>query len=305
MLALYGRVMLRAFERKLPFSVEPAAPGSNAERVSFPTAGGLTLRGSLYRHEVRPPRGLIIFCPELGGNHWCALNYCQGLWDAGFNILAFDFRNQGESDAMGGYDPLHWSTEYEIDDAMAVIAYSRQRHDLSELPVGLFGISRGGSVALATAARCRDVRCVAGEGVFSNNSLFVHYTLRWAVLYCPEWLLKLLPLWHIKLTVALIRWISQVRRRCRYVNLERLLPRLENIPTLFIAGTRDTYVHLEIPNNLSRRIGAERSQVWVVEGAKHNLARQVDPDAYDSKLVDFFSYLDLKTADSSVSRSQV
>ena len=189
-------------------------------------------------------------------------------------------------------------------DAMAAIAYSRQRHDLSELPVGLFGISRGGGVALATAARCRDVRCVAGEGVFSNDGLFVHYTLRWAVLYCPEWLLNLLPLWHIKLTIALVRWFSQLRRRCRYVNLERLLPQLRDVPTLLIAGSRDTYVHLDIPNNLSRRIGADQSEVWVVEGAKHNMARDVDAHAYDSKLVDFFSQLNVQPADSPVSRSE-
>jgi len=94
------RLVLPQFERKIPFGVELASPDPMAERIEFPTTHGLTLRGSLYRSANRVSRGLVVFCPELGGNHWLAMSYASGLFESGFDILSFDFRNQGESDAF-------------------------------------------------------------------------------------------------------------------------------------------------------------------------------------------------------------
>lgn len=287
--AVSALIALPVFERKLPFNVAPASPVANAEPLDIPTSDGLTLRGSLHRQKDRAAEGLVIFCPELGGNHWSALTYCAGLWDAGFNILAFDFRNQGESDYMPDYDPLHWLTDFEVEDVMAVIRFAESRDDLRDLPLGIFGISRGGGAALAAAGRSPNVRCVACEGAFSTHSLFLHYTLRWASLYVPGWILRLVPVWHLRLTLVLACRLSQFRRRCRYAHLERLLPKLRHTPVLMIAGGRDTYVLPEITEELCRRIGPGCRGVWVVPRAKHNMARQVDALEYDRRLVEFFS----------------
>ena len=280
-------------DHRPPFNVRPAVPDPDAEEVWFPTTDGLTLRGSLYRHEERPSRGLIIFCPEMLGSRWSALDYCSGLYDAGFDILAFDFRNQGESDSLLGYEPLHWVTEYEVQDVLAAIAFSRSRDGLRDLPLGLFGISRGGGAALAAAARCRDVRCVASEGAFTIESMMLHYTFRWGVLYIPEWLLSKIPLWHVRQTLALVRWISQAKRGCRYAAIDRLLPRLRGRPVLLIAGGRDTYVDPVLTEEMQRRIGGPQAQLWIVPQARHNLARDVESQEYDRRLVELFSHLNV------------
>lgn len=285
------RVVIPVFEQMPPFGVKPAEPDEEAERVEFPTTNDLTLRGSLYRHTEEPSRGLIIFCPELGGNHWMALRYCRGLWDAGFDILAFDFRNQGDSDALSGYEPLHWLTEFEVSDAVAAIRYARERSELQTLPLGLFGVSRGGGAALAAAARCRDVRCVACDSAFSTDAMMAHYARRWARLYVPEWLLKLVPFWHIRMTLVLVRRASQLRKRCRYTVLEKWLPRLRNKAVFLVAGDADSYVAPGIAHELRRRIGSDCADVWVVPGAKHNGARRKNPDEYDNRLVEFFAHL--------------
>ncbi len=289
--AVFAVMVVPIFERKIPFAVEGHPPVPDVERIAFPSTNSVTLRGCLYRHETRPPRGLVIFCPELEGNHWSALSYCQGLWDAGFDILAFDFRNQGESDHLAGYEPLHWLTEFEVDDVLAAIRYAKDRPDIRDLSLGLMGISRGGGAALAAASRSCDVRCIACEGAFSTAGLLLHFTLRWASLYIPSWVLKPIPFWHIRITLAITQWLSQKRRGCRYTNLERWLPGLRDRPVLMIAGSRDTYVHPEISSMLFNRIGRDHATLWMVEGAKHNVARQVDPEAYDNRLVDFFSRL--------------
>jgi alpha-beta hydrolase superfamily lysophospholipase len=285
--ALAVRVILPVFERKPTFTVESADPAPDAESIAFPTSQGLTLRGSLWTPDDAP-RGVIVFCPEMAGSHWSAQWYCHGLREAGFAVLAFDFRNQGESDALRGYEPLHWVTEYEVTDVRAAIAFVSRRPDLAELPLGLFGISRGGGAALAAAARSRGVAAVACEGAFTTDSLTMLYTYRWAELYLPGWIMRLIPRWHLAGTLALARRVSQWRRGCRYAVLERDLPRLRDQSVLFIAGERDTYVPPTVAQAMCRYIGGPRQDVWVVPEASHNRARRVDSAGFDRRVTAFF-----------------
>jgi len=287
----FALIILPVFERVPPFGVTPSDPHPDAEQISFPNERGTTLRGSLYRHENQPARGLILFCPELAGSHWSAMSYCEGLWEAGFDLISFDFRNQGESDSQPKYEPIHWLTDFEVRDVLAAIDYIGSREELRELPLGLMGISRGGSAALAAAAQSPDVKCVACEGSFATNDLSAHFTLRWASLYVPQWLLNIVPIWHMRLTLSLTRTLSQWHRKCRYTLLERYVPKLRNIPVLMIAGERDTYVNPDVPRRFCQRLSSDEKSLWVVPKAKHNGGRKVDAEEYDRRLVEFFSYL--------------
>jgi uncharacterized protein len=292
--------ILPILERSPPFSVEPTAPSPTADAVTFKSGDGLTLRGSLHLPSEGAPRGVVIFCPELGGDHWSAGWYCRALQAAGFAILAFDFRNQGESDRLPHYMPIHWLTEYEVQDTKAAIDYVLARPDLAGLPLGLFGISRGGSAALVAAAQSPEVRCVACEGVFSISTMSLHYTLRWSSLYFPSWVMRLLPMWHIRTTLALARRVSQLRRHCHYVVLEDWLDRLGERPALMIVGGRDTYVLPEISETLFQRFPQANSRRWLVKTAKHNMAREVDPEEFDRRIVDFFAQMAPRPAQPSV-----
>jgi pimeloyl-ACP methyl ester carboxylesterase len=283
--------ILPILERSPPFAVEPTSPAPAAERVAFKTSDGLTLHASLHLPGDVAPVGLVIFCPELGGDHWSATWYCRALLEAGLAVLGFDFRNQGQSDRLPGYTPLHWLTEYEVTDVLAAVEYVKRRPELRDLPMGLFGISRGGSAALVAAARCADIQCVACEGVFSISTLALHYTLRWASLYFPSWAMRFCPVWHIRSTLVLARWVSQLRRHCRYVVLEEWLPRLAGRPIFVILDGRDTYVLPEISEALFQYFPQGSSQRWLARTAKHNLAREVDAEEFDRRLVEFFSQM--------------
>lgn len=285
------KVAVPIFEHQPPFAVEAFPPNPHAERITFPTSHGLMLQGSLIRQDFQPPRGLIIFCPELGANRWSAAAYCEGLLDSGFDVFSFDFRNQGDSDPMPGYEPIHWLTEFEVDDVLAAIAFAQSRDDLHDVPLGLMGVSRGGAAALVAAARSSAVRCVASDGAFSAHGMLLHYAHRWGRLYFPEWFLRLLPEWHLSMTVSIIRWVSQVRRGCLYASLERVLPLLQDKPVLMVSGERDTYVIPEITRRLYQCTGRHTEAVWIVDGAKHNLARQVNPVEYNRRMVEFFSLI--------------
>lgn len=285
------RSILPVLERSPPFSVEPTAPAPQAERISFETSDGLTLRGSLHVPDDTAPVGLVIFCPELGGDHWSALWYCSALLESGIAVLAFDFRNQGHSDSFPGYAPLHWLTEYEVDDALAAIRYALKRPDLCDLPMGIFGISRGAGAALVAGARQGAIRAVACEGVFSMDTLALHYTMRWASLYYPGWVLRLFPTWHFRITLVLARWVSQRRRHCRYAVVENWLPLLAGRPALMIIDGNDTYVLPKVSDALFQYFPQATSRRWVVDGAKHNMAREIAPETFDRTIVEFFSQM--------------
>ena len=296
---IYVGKIVAVFEQGPPVGAVPASPDPDVEVVRFPTSDGLTLAGSLHRGRQQPARGVVLFCPEFDGSHWSAANYCAGLLQADFDVFAFDFRNQGESDPQPGYRPLHWLTSYEVSDVNAAINYIGSRPDLRDLPLGLFGMSRGAGAALAAAATHPKIACIACDGAFTTMGLAVHYTRRWATLYVPAWLLKLLPVWHLRQTVVLARWRSQIRKGCRYTLLEKLFPRLRDRSVLLIAGQRDNYVPSEVTEILHRGLSPACGEIWFVPGARHNMARQSDPETYDRHLVRFFSQMTADvTADS-------
>jgi pimeloyl-ACP methyl ester carboxylesterase len=286
--AFYVRLILPQFETRPPFNVEPHPACPRTETVSTTTDDGLTLRGRLYRCQDLHPRGLILFFPELDGNHCSAPFYCAGPLDAGFDVLSFDFRNQGDSDAEPGYHPIHWPTRGELRDAAAILRFVAARDELRDLPLGLMGISRGSLVALIAAAEHPQVRAVCGEGTYTVNSLLEHFTLRWARVYVPAWAVPLIPLWHYRVTLRMVRWVSEWKRGVRYARAERKLPQLRDRPVLLIAGARDNYVQPEVVRGIAAQIGPH-CQVWEVPEAKHNQARETAPDEYDRQVVEFFA----------------
>ena len=281
-------LVLPIFERRPPFNVRPSDVDPDAETVLIASTGGLSLAGSLDR-PIDEPCGLIVFCPEFGGSHWSAPAYVGALQEAGYAVLAFDFRNQGQSDHEPGYAPTHWVTDREVDDVLAALRYAAHRDDLADLPVGIFGVSRGANAALAAAARSPRVGSVVTEGAFSTDAMMIYYAYRWAELYVPAWVARLLPEWHIAGTMRLARRVSGLRHGVRYTILERWLPRLAGRAALLITGGRDSYVAPEIAERLRRRIGLSCRPVWIVPGAKHNQARPTSPDEYDRRVTNFFN----------------
>ncbi len=293
---LYVRLIVRRFEAQPPFNVTSHAADPMAEQVSTRTADGLVLRGSLHRGVAHNPRGLVYFCPELSGSHWSASWYCDGLLNAGFDVLSFDFRGQGDSECQPGYQPNHWPTHHEILDMDAALQFIQQREDLRNLPLVLMGVSRGSLIALQTAARVPQVQAVCGDSTYSVDSLLEHFTLRWAQLYLSPRLLRLIPMWHLRLTLRMVRWWSAIRRHVQYVVVEPKLQKLRSRPVLLISGERDNYVPPSIIRGLAKRLASPMCRIWSVPRAKHNQAREVDRDAYDQTVEQFFSIVCPQTA---------
>ncbi|MGH7168905.1 MAG: alpha/beta hydrolase [Gemmataceae bacterium] len=283
----YMHCLIRIFQEKPLFIIPRGQPLPEAEEVRFPSSDGLSLSGC-YLRTAKPRRGVVLFGLEFGSNCWSCRSYCEHLLENGFDVFAFESRNQGSSDVMPGYEPLQWVTTYEVRDFEAALAYLKSRPDADPRGVGFFGISKGAGAGLVVAARDPYVRCCVTDGVFGTYTTLVPYMKQWFRIYNTHYAIQgLIPLWFYGLIgLAGLRQIER-ERRCRFPHLERSLSRLAPRPLLMIHGLADTYIKAEMTNRLFAFAHAPK-ELWLVENAKHNQALQVAGAEYRQRVLCFF-----------------
>ena len=122
-----------------------SAPG---EPLTFPS-GDLTLEGLLHQPAAVPHPAAAVCHPHplFGGDmhNSVVTAVCQALVGAGIAALRFNFRGVGRSQGRFG-DGIG-----ERADAMAALAYLRQREGVDTARVGIVGYSFGAAVALVAA----------------------------------------------------------------------------------------------------------------------------------------------------------
>lgn len=281
--------VVRIFEEKPLFIVPRGAPVEGAEDVSFETDCGYTLRGC-YLKAAAPRRGVVLFGPEFGSDRWSCHQYCGRLLDAGFDVFAFEPRNQGESQTDPTYDPLQWVTDRDLADMRAAVAYLRERPNAPADGIGLFGVSKGGSTGLLLAAEDPWVKCVVTDGAYATYSTVVPYMRRWVSIYVKtaEGIRRrLVPDWFYGwIGLAAMGKVS-ARRGVRFLSVERAADRLRQ-PVLMIHGGADTYIKPDMAAKLFDRLAAADKELWLVSEAKHNQALNVAGAEYGRRLVEFF-----------------
>jgi dipeptidyl aminopeptidase/acylaminoacyl peptidase len=283
----YLHHVVRIFQEKPLFIVPRGQPLGGAERVCFPTDDGLTLTGCYLKAEG-PRRGVILFGLEFGSDCWSCRSYCDHLAEAGFDVFAFESRNQGTSDALPGYEPLQWVTDYEVHDTEAALAYLKGRPDADPRGVGFFGISKGGGAGLFAACADPYVRCCVTDGAFGTFSTLIPYMRRWLRIYSNRpFVQSLLPHWYYGIFGRRGLRLIEAERRCHFPHLEPVLRRLTPRPLLMIHGAADTYIRLSMARALFDA-AREPKELWLVEGAKHNQALQVANGEYRRRVLAFF-----------------
>jgi len=283
----YVHLVERIFQEKPLFIVPRGQPDPDAEDVTFRNAEGLALRGCYFR-TARLRRGVILFGLEFGSDRWSCRAYCDHLVAAGFDVFAFEPRNQGESDSQAGYEPLQWVTDFEVDDTTAALEYLKNRSDADPRGVGFFGISKGGGAGLIAASRDRSVRCCVTDGAFGTYSTLVPYMRHYFRIYNRDYVFQgLFPSWYYgRVGLAAVKRTAR-RRRCRFPDLEKRLPRLAPRPLLMIHGEADTYIKPEMAEGLFARARGPK-EFWLVPQAKHNQALHLVGDEYRRRVLEFF-----------------
>jgi len=151
---------LRAPKTKTPTAQDTALPATR-EDVVF-EVNGTTVRAWLYLPENRPvPVPCIVMGHGTGGTREMLLErYAVRYREAGYAVLAFDYRFFGESD--GEPRQLLW-IPCQLEDYTATIRYARTRKEIDPAKIALWGTSLSGGHVIVTAAREPHIACVVAQ----------------------------------------------------------------------------------------------------------------------------------------------
>lgn len=237
-------------------------------------------------------RGVVVFCHEYGSDMHSCNRYCHGLLAAGYVVFTFDFRSHGNSAHLPGYQARLWCTDKEVADVLGAIALVRnelQEREL-DLPIALFGISRGAGAAILAAHQVRQTKAVSAiiaDSAFSTDTVLEYSMKKWAHVFAR---VRIVYENHHPAFYRFLRWIllklARIRFNCRFPLVRKVLPHLRDEPIFFIHGQKDSYIRPEQTQKLFLLARPPR-HLWIVPNAKHNQSAIVEPDRYIARTVGF------------------
>lgn len=212
----------------------------------------------------------IVVCPGYRRSRSDVLGTCVHLWQAGHNILVFEYYGHGT--VVGKPVTLGYR---EINDFLGAITYARQRAPHTRL--GVVGYSMGASVAIMASARTEQIEAIVADSPFATHRSAVEYGVH-RTLHVPfvlfHWMTDLLLWWRAGYRFHQIEPLRDIGR---------IAPR----PILLIHCLRDTVVNPQDATLLYQAAG-EPKELWLLPDADHCGAYFVDRVAYIDKLVQFF-----------------
>ena len=257
------------------------------QELQFRALDGTSLRGTLIRgKEAESGQCTVIFCHEFGTTKSSCLRYCKGLLDAGFDVFTFDFRNHGHSSRVPNYTPRQWPTDKDASDVLGACAFIESLHS-KDHPIGLFGVSRGGGAAIMAAGQTSAVKAIITDGAFSTDWTVEASIDRWAEIFAKfAWFFRRVP--HF---IRFYRWLvigqTEVRLKCRFPSVRKIVNKMDSRPMFFIHGKKDSYIE---PEQAVRIYAQARKPkfIWIVPKARHNRSVEVVPGLYSERTTAFF-----------------
>lgn len=285
---LYSRrIVLPKISEQPMFLALRVPPCEDGNCIRFSTRDGKLLQGTYFKTTARERIGVVVFCHEFLANRWSFQIYADGLRESGFDLFAFDFRNHGDSDLDDSHPSLPWLTDREYMDLEAALDYLGSRPDSDGTGYALFGVSRGGSTALALAAKRADVWAVITDGAFPTLGTLIPYMMRFATLYVRlGFLVELFPNFLYRFVGYRGLIYAEHKYGCKFLHLESLVGKIAPRPWLAIHGQSDNYITPEIAKELFAQ-ARQPKQMWIVPKAKHNRSQQLQPVEYKEKITGF------------------
>ncbi len=132
---------------------------SGGERVSFTTADGVVIVGTLYLAEgTNNPAIVCLHQWRSDRSSYDAV--AKTLWQEGFTVLTIDQRGYGESIRTSDGKPVRPDRRIQ-EDVKAAVAFVRSQKGVMKNNIGLLGASYGASNAIIFAADHPEIRAVA------------------------------------------------------------------------------------------------------------------------------------------------
>ncbi len=243
---------------------------AGSEEVEFCSADGMRLSGWFI--PAREAVGTVILCHGYPNNHLELRPWVEMLRHQGFNLLLFDFRAMGQSDGRQstiGYE--------EVNDLTGALDYLGGREETRDLPIGVFGLSMGGAVALMTAAD--DDRIVAAAAHASYATLETAIDRRFRLFLGP------LAVAVARLAVGFGRgWL---KAHPRDVSPLRAIGKISPRPVLLFHGGRDILTRPSDSGRLFEAAG-EPKTLHLLPRSWHRSINPSEREEYGRVLVEFF-----------------
>ncbi len=238
--------------------------------VTFQSADGIRLTG--WYAEASGADATIILCHGWPGDKRDMLDLAEALVDAGFGVLAFDFRGWGESDR--GPVTLGYR---EAQDVLGAVTFLQTRRAGQPPHIGIVGLSMGGAAAIFAAAQTPAIEAVVADSSYARLDQTVDRVVQrfWGPL-AP---LASIPAGRLgeRLIGTPLASVSPVEA------IARISPR----PVLIIHGMQDRLTDVRDAHALYRACGDPKA-LWIIEGAGHARTRRVRTEEYDRRVVGFF-----------------
>jgi len=257
-----------------PMWIFPEQFGLRYEKIAFKTRDGLELKG-WFIPSLTGDKRTIVMCHGWGDNKGELLKQTYFLNESGgFNLMYFDFRSHGESEGeittIGGLETIDFD---------AAIGWLRAAKPEFAGSVGVFGLSMGAAVTVASLPKHPDLRCAVVESPFSDYRTVIK---RWG------WNNMKLPYYPlVALTLVILRSRVKDPEIDRFNPVEaaaKIAPR-----PLFVIGGE--YDRLMTPEDVTKVFEAAREpkQLWMVPEAWHAKCREAAGLEYDTRVTGFFS----------------
>lgn len=270
-----GGVLLHLFNRQLrvrlaaprvPIADGLAAHGLVGETVNFATRRGRQLAAWWLPGEGR---GTVVVVHGWGANREFMLPVARPLLKAGWNVLLFDARNHGDSDA----DTFSSMPRF-AEDTEAALEWLRARPGMAHGPVALVGHSVGAAAVLLAAARRDDVSAVVSLSAFAHPSDMMR---RWLA----EHRLPFFPLgWYV---MRYVEWV--IGHRFAAIAPVNTLPRVGR-PVLLVHGLSDRVIPASDAERLFAARGTTPATLRLLPGG-HDLGQQIE-----TEITDLLAFLD-------------
>ena len=132
-----------------------------------------TLQGYIYRHQS--PAGLVVIAPGFGSGAEEYASLAMGFVDLGYTVFSFDTTGSFESE---GKNSVGFSQEViDLDNALKFI---EKEPSLRDLPLFLFGHSRGGYASAMMCNRNHEIAAIATAGAVNSP---MEITMEWSKNY--------------------------------------------------------------------------------------------------------------------------
>ena len=211
---------------------------------------GQKIFGILHRPPGQGPFPAILICHGLAGHKTGKFRLyvllAEKLSKLGIASLRFDFRGSGDSE--GDFSDM--TLESEVSDALVALEYLRNRRDVDNSRIGLFGRSVGGTVALIAARKSGPVKSLATWAPLYDGDQWVD---QWEKLHAPE-VSEEYRLERMKVNgqVPGVKFFKELFG----MKMEEHLQDIAEVPLLHIHGEQDVIVK---PHHADRYAKARKS----------------------------------------------